>query len=232
MTDMFELKTELFEVLREKGAALAGVADLKEIIQDEKNIGISVAVPVPQHIIEDLKTAPTKEYFDTYHKLNAKLDEIVEAGAEFLIKKGYKAQANTLKIVKKDENWCTPLPHKTVATNARLGWIGKSCLLVTKEYGSAVRISSLITNAPLPADEAVKESRCENCRNCVDKCPAKAFLGINWSRGMSREKIFIKEVCKKTQLERMKKATGIDVDLCGLRFAVCPYTQRYLNLKG
>lgn len=101
MTDMFELKAELFEVLREKGAALTGVADLKEIIQDEKNIGISVAVPVPQHIVEDLKTAPTKEYFDTYHKLNAKLDEIVEAGAEFLIKKGYKAQANTLKIVKK-----------------------------------------------------------------------------------------------------------------------------------
>lgn len=149
-----------------------------------------------------------------------------------MIKKGYKAQANTLKIVKKDENWCTPLPHKTVATNAGLGWIGKNCLLVTKEYGSAVRISSLITNAPLPADEAVKESRCGNCRNCVDKCPAKAFLGVNWSRGMSREKIFIKEVCKKTQLERMKKATGIDVDLCGLCFAVCPYTQRYLNLKG
>ena len=69
-------------------------------------------------------------------------------------------------------------------------------------------------------------------RNCVDKCPAKAFLGVNWSRGMSREKIFIKEVCKKTQLERMKKATGIDVDLCRLCFAVCPYTQRYLNLKG
>lgn len=36
MTDMFELKAELFEVLREKGAVLTGVADLKEIIQDEK----------------------------------------------------------------------------------------------------------------------------------------------------------------------------------------------------
>ena len=134
MTDMLKLKAELFEILREKGAVLTGVADLKEIIQDEKDIGISVAVPVPKHIVEDLKTAPTKEYFDTYHRLNAKLDEIVETGAEFLIKKGYKAQANTLKIVKKDENWCTPLPHKTVQMQ---GWDGleKAAFWLQKNMG-------------------------------------------------------------------------------------------------
>lgn len=27
----------------------------------------------------------------------------------------------------------------------------------------------------------------------------------------------------------MKQATGIETDLCGLCFAVCPYTQRYLR---
>ncbi len=31
------------------------------------------------------------------------------------------------------------------------------------------------------------------------------------------------------QLERMKNATGIETDLCGLCFAVCPYTQKYLK---
>ena len=79
------------------------------------------------------------------------LDNIVSCGAEFLLENGYQAYANTTKAVKQDDNWCTPLPHKTVATRAGLGWIGKNCLLVTKEYGSAVRLSSLLTDAPLPA---------------------------------------------------------------------------------
>ena len=29
----------------------------------------------------------------------------------------------------------------------------------------------------------------------------------------------------------MKAATGMEVDLCGLCFAVCPYTQEYLKRK-
>ena len=31
------------------------------------------------------------------------------------------------------------------------------------------------------------------------------------------------------QIQRMKQATGIETDLCGLCFAVCPYTQQYLR---
>ena len=27
----------------------------------------------------------------------------------------------------------------------------------------------------------------------------------------------------------MKQATGMEVDLCGLCFAVCPYTKKYLK---
>ena len=44
-----------------------------------------------------------------------------------------------------------------------------------------------------------------------------------------REALLRKEICQETQLRRMKAATGIDTDLCGLCFAVCPHTQRYLR---
>lgn len=229
------IQEELFKILEEKGAKLWGVADLKGVAGLEKiadnnmNIGVSVAVPVPAKIVRDLKTAPTKEYYDMYYSLNEKLNKIVEAGAEFLVGKGYNAYANTTDKVTIDDEWKTKLPHKTVATKAGLGWIGKSCLLVTKEYGSAIRLSSFITDAPLIPSEPIEESRCGACRKCVDNCPAQALSGVLWKAGMKREEIFQREICKKTQTERMKQATGIETDLCGLCFAVCPYTERYLR---
>lgn len=206
-----------------------GVADLHGITDSDLTVGVSVAIPVPRHIVSDLQTAPTREYYDAYHAMNAQLDHLVECGADFLQRCGFRARANTTKVVKKDENWCTPLPHKTAATRAGLGWIGKSCLLVTERYGSAVRISSLLADAPLPTDLPVSESRCGPCRVCVRSCPAGALTGALWNVNVPRSELLHKEACKETQLVRMRQATGIDQDLCGLCFAVCPYTQRYLR---
>ena len=224
-----QLKAELFAHLRQVGAKLMGAGDLTGIVEEPLTTGVSVAIPVPRKIVRDLQTAPTREYYDAYYALNAQLNDIVRAGATFLESRGYRAQANTTDVVKQDADWRTPLPHKTVATRAGLGWIGKNCLLVTPEYGSAVRLSSLLTDAPLLTAVPVNESRCGGCRVCVDSCPARALTGRLWRVGVEREEIFHKEPCKKTQTERMKRATGIETDLCGLCFAVCPYTHRYLD---
>lgn len=223
------LRDELFAVLAEKGAKLMAAGDLTGIAADNCTVGVSVAVPLPRHVVRDLQTAPTAEYYQLYHDLNAQLDDIVEAGAVFLQGRGYAARANTTKVVRQDENWRTPLPHKTVATRAGLGWIGKSCLLVTPEYGGAIRLSSLVTNAPLPVSAPVTKSRCGDCRVCVARCPAKALTGRLWQAGIAREELFRREICKETQEERMEQATGIRADLCGMCFAVCPYTRRYLD---
>ena len=134
-------KAAFFSLLREKGAALMGVADLRGIVAGELQLGVSVAIPVPAEIVHDLQTAPTFAYLEAYAALNAQLNDIVTSGAGFLRERGYRAIANTTKAVHQDADWRTPLPHKTVATREGLGWIGKSCLLVTEAFGSAVRLS-------------------------------------------------------------------------------------------
>ena len=111
-----KLKENLFHLLAEKGAKLMGIADLSGIGGAEMRTGVAVAVPLPPKIIRDLQNAPTLEYYDAYHALNKKLDEIVSCGAAFLRKHGYAAAAHTTKTVQQDADWRTPLPHKTVAT--------------------------------------------------------------------------------------------------------------------
>ena len=224
------LKEELTQLLRDHGAAFVGVGDLTGVGEGVCTTGVSVAVPVPRNIVADLQTAPTAEYQVMYHTLNEKLDRIVEAGAQFLMERGYQARAQTTKRIHFGKpDLSTPLPHKTVATRAGVGWIGKSCLLVTKEYGGAVRISSLLTNAPLPCDQPITESKCGQCKKCVESCPGGALLGANWKAGMPREELVQANLCMETQARVMKEATGMEADLCGKCFAVCPYTQKYLK---
>ena len=63
------LKKSLFALLREKGAELMGVGDLRGIVDGALITGVSVAVPVPRNIVLDLQTTPTREYYDAYHGL-------------------------------------------------------------------------------------------------------------------------------------------------------------------
>ena len=83
------------------------------------------------------------------------------------------------------------------------GWIGKNCLLVTPQYGSAIRISSLLTNASLESDKAENQSRCGQCELCVKKCPAQALKGTLWEADTPREEIVDVDQCYKKQMEIM-----------------------------
>ena len=224
-----ELTDEIRKYLYACGADLIGIGDMNRVENCNFKIGIAIAIALPKNIIIDLQKAPTKEYYNLYYSLNKKLNDIVMAGEDFLKKKGFEVYAQTTERVEITPNKVSKLPHKTVATRGGLGWIGKNCLLVTPQYGSAIRISSLLTNAPLKCDEPVNQSHCGTCNQCVINCPGQALKGNLWSVGIQREEIVDIEKCYKKQVEIMTKSTGIETDLCGKCFAVCAYTKRYLK---
>lgn len=220
---------EFKEFLYSIGAKLVGFADMSGVEGCRCPRAVSVALPVPPHILREIAEGPTKSYYYMYHELNNGLNRIVTSGAEYLRARGYFAQPQTTDSAAFGEELRSRLPHKTVAVRAGLGWIGKSCLLVTPEYGSAVRLSSLLTDAPLDCAVSIQEPRCGNCSLCKTACPAQALSGLLWSRATDRDLLVETGKCVSKQKELMKARTGVDTDLCGRCFVVCPYTGRYLK---
>ncbi len=225
------LTEELKKILCAKGADLVGSGSLLGVENCDFQSGVAVAVVLPPKVIRDLMEGPTKEYYHLYSEMNQKLNRIVLAGEQFLKEQGYEAYAQTTDRVTVSEDNRSPIPHKTVAVRAGLGWIGKNCLLVTSKYGSAVRISSILTKAPLEYATPIENSRCGSCSACVSLCPAGALKGTLWKAGLEREAIVDVEKCYQKQLEIMYERTGIKTDLCGKCFAVCTYTQKYLQFR-
>ncbi len=226
---MSSIDEGLEKILSESGASLVGYADLSSAVQGDMNFGVSVAVAIPPQIILSIENGPTMDYYRAYYRINHLLNQIVTAGAQYITQNGYHAFAQTTDAVVESDDYRTALPHKTVATRAGLGWIGKCALLVTKEYGSAVRISSLITDAPLECGTPVNESLCGNCMVCSNACPGKAITGSLWNVNRDRDEFFHPLDCRKAARKLAAEKIQKEITLCGKCIQVCPYTQRYLR---
>ena len=208
------LSDEFKAFLHDAGARLAGFADMSGVPGCAYPRAVSVALPVPRHILREIADGPTRSYYYMYHELNNGLNRIITSGAEYLRARGYAAEPVTTDAVKQTQGHRTALPHKTAAVRAGLGWIGRNCLLVTPEYGPAVRISTLLTNAPL---------------DCAGQAETQALSGQAWTPATDRDEIVNAGKCMNKQLELMQSRTGLDFDLCGKCFVVCPYAVKYLN---
>ncbi|MDP4094417.1 MAG: epoxyqueuosine reductase [Bacillota bacterium] len=226
------LSEELKQELVEKGAAVVGYADLSDIPEENRRgfrYGISILVTVDPGIISGIGNGPTIEYYNEYNRLNILLDNLAQYASDFLEAKGFKAYPLTRKNVIEDENtWRSDLPHKTTATRAGIGWIGKCALLVTKQYGSTVRLTTVLTDACLETGEPINDSQCGSCTVCTEICPGNAVKGINWNTQTDRDTFYNAFVCRKTARERTAKI-GIQNSLCGLCIYSCPYTREYLR---
>jgi epoxyqueuosine reductase QueG len=105
--------------------------------------------------------------------------------------------------------------HKLAAHLAGLGWIGKSCLLLTNQFGPRVRFVTVLTDAPLKTGSAL-DRPCGRCHTCVDACPVQAFTGAEFRPDEGREARF--DVFKCSEYRRDHP--------CGLCASCCPKGKR------
>ena len=85
-----------------------------------------------------------------YDTVNDLLDTIALRLSNSLQRQGYRAfpiPASKRAVV--DERVAAIFSHKLAAHMAGLGWIGKSCLLITPEAGPRVRWATVLTDAPI-----------------------------------------------------------------------------------
>jgi len=65
-----------------------------------------------------------------------------------------------------------PISHRYLAVRSGIGHFGYSGNIITKEYGSAIVLASVVTDAELiPTDPLPEEENyCDECRLCLSVC--------------------------------------------------------------
>jgi len=118
------------------------------------------------------------------------------------------------------------LPERHIAYLAKVGFVGKNNLIITKKYGSFVFLGEIITNLEIETDERdyreLKEFKeCGECTNCYNNCPSKA---INKYRKNSN--ICVSYFTQKKELKDKEiKLLGGRVFGCDSCQKPCPYNE-------
>ncbi len=100
-----------------------------------------------------------------YHKVLRKaLARLAAAMAERIGPFGYRVCVDS-----------APVLEKALAREAGLGWIGKHTNLIARDAGSWFFLGEILTDLPLPADEAAG-AHCGSCTACLSACPTAAIV--------------------------------------------------------
>lgn len=175
-------------------------------------------LPLPADFIQTINLNIPIRYnmFDVLEERMKRLADFIAAYLQF---EGYKAtsQSDEEQLLKKTYDsriFRSRLPHKTLALRAGLGWIGKNDLCNTYDYGCAISMCSVLTDAPFQTVKFEPAApKCGKCTACTDVCPTAAIRGKPWQIGIDRNELIDTNKCI----------------LCLKCMAVCPFTKAKLK---
>ncbi len=232
-TNTIPYPTWLVEWMEAQGITLWGVADLQSFATPSDQTGkpflfaISFVIPMNPQIMNSIQRGPNQAYADEYAGVNNRINEISTALSVEIQAKGFQSRPLAASVRSDPVTIKGDFPHKTAATRAGLGWIGRHCQLITLPFGSWIRLGTVFADIELLCGPPVEKNFCGKCMRCVEACPAKALKGSKWYPGLSREEILDVQACdlwKKEHYFQYHKGHN-----CGICSAVCPYGQRLLK---
>ena len=162
------LESRLEALARSRGARFFGIADLAPAREEVRRLGgeevasfpraVSTGIALSHEIVDRLPERRRREVAAAYR---GHIDEVKEAlrQIEAELTATLRGEGHSTLAIPVSERKDARYPdaifsHKLAAHLAGLGWIGKSCLLVTPEVGPRVRWTTVLTDAPLePAGE-------------------------------------------------------------------------------
>jgi len=223
----------LAEWMKTSGIVWWGAADLSELatLRDETGryfpFALAWVMPMSPRIMAGIQNGPNPAYADEYARVNRQINESSVALAAELQRRGFRSKALAASDRTDPVNIRGDFPHKTAATRAGLGWIGRHCQLITRPFGSWVRLGTVFTDMEVRCGTAIERSFCGRCRRCVEACPAQALTGNAWAPGVAREEILDVRACDRWKKEHYFRYHG--GHNCGICSAVCPYGLRVLK---
>jgi len=227
------------------GADFYGVADLSSahdaiLAQGGPLIAafpraISFGIVLPHSIVDQLpdradRAVAVSYRHHAYDVVNERLDLLVSRVGSMLQREGHRALPIPASKRVDDERICAAFSHKLAAHLAGLGWIGKSCLLVTPGEGPRVRWATVLTDAPLSITGEPMEEGCSSCNQCVEICPVHAFTGAAFRASEPREERYDAGKCDRYFGAMRAKDAAMAV--CGLCLYVCPYGRQRQSEKS
>jgi len=221
MTNPKENAEKIKALCRQWGGSLFGVADLHSFrkaeillpasLTDRLLYGISIGFHLSDSVLEEIEHQPTPLYFHHYQRVNILLDTIGLLVTSAIQDLGYQAvPIPASQIV----DWKTQkghLSHKHMAQAGGLGWIGRNNLLVNEQFGSRVRLVTVLTDIPLIVSApAIRD--CGSCLDCLSVCPAGAIK--------VRQEEFDHLKCYE-QLRTFSKTLHFSHNICGVCVKAC-----------
>jgi epoxyqueuosine reductase QueG len=192
-------------------------------------LAVSIGVPVSSSTVDYI--APPQDsfrlknyWYHVYEAVNPLINDIELALVQLLADAGYSAFPVPASQTVDIRNLYGIFSHKLAASLAGLGWIGKSCLLITPDRGPRVRWGTILTDAMLKPEQASLGKGCGGCNKCVDICPAGAFSGKAFRSVEPR--VARMDAHKCLQFIHNEQKNNLGVEACGLCVYVCPFGQK------
>ena len=229
------LEKLITEIRRSRKADYVGTASLEsaaDFIRDQGGdfiaqfpTSVSVGIILPSAIVDLLPRRSERAVRVSYHShayevINQRLDLLASEITSLLQSAGYRAFPVPASQRVDDRRICASFSHKLAAHLAGLGWIGKSCLLVTEDHGPRVRWATVLTDAPVEVRAEPVADRCGTCTKCVDACPVGAFTGRHFAPDEPRESRYAADKCE-SYFQQMAAEGGLKV--CGMCLYACPF---------